>query len=65
MPLARVIAQAQPAHAKAAVKRPRPPAQGTAIIFPHLEFIRPFRLNSKTFLGQWISPSLTTGKRHS
>jgi len=35
MPFARMIAQTQPAHAKASKKRPRPTAQWTTVIFPH------------------------------
>jgi hypothetical protein len=56
MALAGVIAQAQAAHAKTAVKGPRPAAQRAAIVFPHFEFIRSFSFDSQTGLGQWRSP---------
>ena len=57
MTLTGVVAQAQPAHAKAPVKSPRPAAQRTAIILPHLELVRPLGLDPKTCLGQWILSS--------
>jgi len=44
MTLARVIAQAQPAHPKTAIKGARATAKRAAIVLPHLEFIRSLRL---------------------
>jgi len=65
MPFARMIAQAQPAHTKAPVKRPRPTAQRAAIVLPNFELIRPLGFNSQASLGQWSSPSQLTGEGHS
>jgi hypothetical protein len=56
MPLARMIAQAKPAHAKAPVKSPRPAAKRASIVFAHFELIRHFRLYSKTLFRQWNLP---------
>ena len=64
MALARMIAQAKPAHAKAPIKSPRPAAQRAAVILPHFELVRPLGLDSKTFLANGFSPSLTR-ERHS
>jgi len=57
MPFAGVIAQAQPAHAKTAVKSPCPAAKRATVILAHFELIRPFSFDAKTGLGQFISPS--------
>jgi len=46
MALARMIAQAQPAHAKAPKKGARPAAERAAIVFSHFELIRSFRFDS-------------------
>src|SRR3989442_2004205 len=50
LPLAREVAQAQPAHAEAAVEGARAPAQRTAIVGPHLELRGPRRLHHETGL---------------
>lgn len=54
MALTGMVAQAQPAHAKAPVKGPGPAAKWTAVILPHFELVRPLGLDPKTCLGQWI-----------
>src|SRR5215470_12180444 len=50
-PLARQIAQAQPAHLEAAKKRARPAAQRTAVVAADLELGRALRLDAQTGLG--------------
>jgi len=46
LPLAREIAQAEPAHPEFAIERPRSPAQRTAIVLPHAELLAPRRFHS-------------------
>ncbi len=59
MAFACMIAQTKPTHPKTTVEGPRTPAQRTPVVLAHFEFVRPLRLNSKTFLGHWNSPSLS------
>jgi hypothetical protein len=58
VPFARMIAQAQPAHAKTPVKRPRAAAQRAPIVFAHFKLVRHFGFDSQTLLCQWNSPLL-------
>src|SRR5690242_13130840 len=51
LPLARQIAQAEPAHAELAVERPRPAAQRTAVVLPDAELLTARRFHSETGLG--------------
>jgi hypothetical protein len=55
LPLPGIVPEADPAHAEAAEKGPRAPAERTAIVLSDLKLIRPFRLDSKTRLSQWFS----------
>jgi hypothetical protein len=64
MSLARMIAQAKPAHPEAPEKRPRPAAKRAAIIFSYFKFIGPFGFYPETSLSHSCSPVLR-GERHS